>query len=127
MLPIPALLAIGAAVIAILSFAGGYSVESWRKGAEIERLEGTNAELTAANGRCAADIETANKAITAMTNIAAERERQAVESMKQIQPEVQVHAARITRIKTLPQVAPDMQCEAIRQEQIEYVRERRTE
>jgi hypothetical protein len=110
-----------------LSFGGGYAVESWHTGAEIEKLKGTNTELTAANDRCVNDIKSANAAVQAMTAVAAERERQAVESMKQIQPEVQVHAARITRIKALPQIAPDMQCEAIKQEQIEYVRERRTE
>jgi hypothetical protein len=117
---------IGIAIaIAVLSFGAGFTIEHWRNGAEIERLEGTNSKLTTANGQCASDIKSAKEAITAMTAVAVERERQAAEAMRQIQPEVQVHAARITKIKALPEVAVDRQCEAIKQEQIEYVKERR--
>jgi hypothetical protein len=62
-----------------------------------------------------------------MTAVSQERERQAQESMKEAQPQVEKRTAIITRIKALPAVPLDQQCEAIKQEQIEYVRERRGE
>src|SRR5688500_5662676 len=121
----PTLAAIITIAIVVFSFSAGFTVESWRKGAEVTRLKSDNSVLTSANDNCVKDIASVKQAITAMTAVAAERARQAVEAMKQIQPEVQVHAARITRIKALPEVAINMQCEAIKQEQIEYVKERR--
>lgn len=125
MLPLPAMLAIAAAVIAVLSFGGGFAVADWRANGKIEKIQGTNNQLTDANSKCAADIKNAQTAMQAMTAVSIEREKQAQEAQQQAQPQVQERRATITRIKALPTVALDMQCEAIKQEQIDYVIARR--
>lgn len=119
-------IAIGIAVaIAVLSFWGGFAIADWRMSGEVERVKGQNNQLTDANGKCAADIQNVQAAMQAMTAVSQERERQAQESMRQAQPQVEQRTATITRIRALPSVPLDEQCEAIKQEQIAYVRERR--
>jgi len=125
MLSSSAIAAIVIAVSAAVAFAGGFAVESWRSGKEILRLNSNNAILVKANDECATDIKTVQQAMTAMTALSAERERQAVDAMEQAKPQVEKHTARIIKIKALPEVAIDQQCEAIKQEQLDYIRERR--
>jgi hypothetical protein len=97
----------------------------WKDSGKITRLESDNSILKTDNGRCVTDIATVRKAMDAMTNVAAERERQAVEAQQQAQPQVKQRLTTITRIRALPPVPIDMQCEAIKQEQMEYVQARR--
>lgn len=97
----------------------------WRDGGKIARLESDNSVLTAANDRCAADIQAAKKAVDAMTEVARERERSAAEAMQRAQPEAQAHTARVIKINRLPPAKPDEQFAVIVREQLEYVRERR--
>jgi hypothetical protein len=123
----PAITIIIAIAIVVLSFGGGFAVADWRKSGQLEDLRGKNNQLVDANDRCAGDIKSAKAAMQAMTAVSQERERQAQESMKEAQPQVEKRTAIITRIKALPAVPLDQQCEAIKQEQIEYVRERRGE
>lgn len=121
----PVVLAIVIAVSSAVSFGVGWAVENWRKGAELEKLRGENTLLSTASGKCELDVKNARAAMLALTAEAEERAKQAEDAMKQVQPKVETRSAIITKIKTMPVIAPDAQCEAIKQEQIDYVAWRR--
>lgn len=123
----PTVLAIIFGVAVIAAFGGGFALADWRMSGKVERLNGDNALLKQANGRCASNIQAAAKAVSDLQAAVAERERQAEQSMQQAQPQVEQRKAVITRIKALPSVPVDQQCEAIKREQVAYVRERREE
>lgn len=125
MLPAPGIIAAILGAVALVSFGGGFLVSDWRSGGEIENLKGTNTVLQTVNGKCAADVQNAAIAMAAMKHAAQELERQAANSMREAEPHVERRTATITKIKALPSVAPDQQCEAIKREQIEYVQKRR--
>ena len=110
---------------ALVSFGAGYVVENWRTSADIERLQGQNTLLQTSAGKCEADIQNVRAAMMAIETASKERVRQAEEAMIQSEPEVRERTVTITKIKELPVVAPDEQCEAIRTEQIKYVKDRR--
>lgn len=123
----PAIAAIAIAVLTAVAFGGGFLVSDWRSNAQIERLKGKNTILSSSNDRCVLDVANVRAAVIAMEGIAREREKQAEEAMKQAEPIVERHTAKIIRIRSLPSVKPDMQCEAIKAEQIAYVQSRRDE
>ena len=97
----------------------------WKASGTIAKLSSDNSILKTDNGRCVTDIASVRKAMDAMTAVSQERERQAVEAQQKAQPQVEQRRATITRIKALPAVPVDEQCEAIKQEQIDYVIARR--
>lgn len=125
MLPSPGLIAAVLGTVALVSFGSGFALESWRTGAEIEKLKGTNAVLHTVNGKCEQDIQNAAGAMAAMKHAAQELERQAEKAVREAGPQVEKRTATITKIKSLPSVAQDQQCEAIKREQVEYVQKRR--
>ena len=108
------------AVFVVGGIVGGV-ITHWKDGAKIERLTSSNAVLEEANTRCATDIAEARKSIAAVTAAAAVREKAAEVSMVVASKTADVHTAKARQIKALPPVQLDMQCEAIRMEQIEYV------
>jgi hypothetical protein len=110
--------------VAVLAFGGGFAVADWRKSGELEKSRSESKLLTASNNRCAADVQNVNAVVEAMILEAGDRERKAQEAMKQTEPIVEKRKATITRIRALPAVKPDMQCEAMSQEQIAYVQAR---
>jgi|SRR5687768_371732 len=124
-LPVPAIAAIVIGVTAIAGFGGGFMVSDWRSGERIAKLEGTNSVLTSVNRQCETNVRNVHAAMAALTQAAEDLERQALAAMRQAEPEVKKRTATITKIKALPTVSPDGQCEAIKREQIEYVQMRR--
>jgi len=52
----PAIIAIALSIFVALAFGGGFAVSSWRSASEIQRLNSSNAVLSAANNRCASDM-----------------------------------------------------------------------
>lgn len=125
MITSPAIIAIILAVFVALAFGGGFAVSSWRDGAEIQRLNSSNAVLSAANDKCATDIQNVRAAMTALTDATTTLEKQAAKEMQKAEPKVAERTRVITKIKAMPKVAVDMQCEAIKNEQIEYVQARK--
>jgi SpoVK/Ycf46/Vps4 family AAA+-type ATPase len=121
----PAIAAIALGVALLVAFAGGFAVSDLRSGAEIERLKSDSKLLTAANNKCSADIQSVRNSMEAMASVSVERERQAQEGMREVEPIVEKIKAKIIKIRSLPAVAPDKQCEAIITEQIAYVQARR--
>lgn len=121
----PWIITVAVAVASAISFAAGYVASNWHDGAQIERLKGQNELLQSAGGKCAADIKNVRTAMQAIAAEADERVRQAEEAMNKIEPQVKERTVTITKIKTLPPVPPDQQCEAIKEEQTEYVAWRR--
>ena len=117
----PALIAVIVAITSAVSFAGGRAVENWRKGAEVEKLRGYNKLLSTAGGKCEADVRNIRQAMQAIQAEAEDRAMIAEEAMRQAEPEVKQRTVTITKIKEMPVVALNMQCEAIEQEQAEYV------
>jgi len=110
--------------VVLVSFGGGFAVENWRKGAEIEKLKGENSLLLSVGGKCQADVRQVREAMQALKDETARMKKEAEEAMRQAEPEVIERARTITKIKTLPTVKLDMQCEAVKHEQVEYVRRR---
>ena len=120
----PAAIAIVLAVFVTLAFSGGFAVSNWRASGEIQRLNSSNAVFSAANDKCATDIQDVRKAMDAVTAAAVVREKAAKVSMVTATRKADVHTAKAKQIKALPPVQIDKQCEAIKAEQIDYVRER---
>lgn len=120
----PAIAAIGIAVLAAVAFGGGFALNGWRLDGQIARLTSNNAVLSAANDKCATDIQTARAAMAAMHAAAAAREAGAEWEMQKAQPEADEHIAKAKTIKTKAPVPPDAQCETIKREQILYVESR---
>lgn len=121
----PAILAVVVAISSAVAFAAGYLVSNWRDGAQIERLSGQNKMLETVSGKCETDVKNIRGAMQAIQAEAEERVRQAEEAMNKIDPQVKERTVTITKIKTLPPVPMDQQCEAIKEEQTEYVAWRR--
>ena len=127
MISSPAIIAIVLAVFVTLAFSGGFAVSNWRASGEIQRLNSSNAVLSAVNDKCATDIQDVRKAMDAVTAAAAERQKAAEVSMVVATRTADVHTSKAKQIKSMPPIQIDKQCEAIRMEQIDYVRERRGE
>jgi hypothetical protein len=113
--------------VAVVAFGGGFMISDWRSDGEIEKLRADSQLLQSANRHCLADLKTVNTAVNNMIDAAAQRERNAQEAMREVQPQLERRKATITRIRSLPPVPVDRQCEAIQTEQIAYVQERREE
>lgn len=59
----PAITAVLIGIVAAFSFGGGFALGDWRMAPRVARLSSDNALLSAANDRCAVDIEKARVAI----------------------------------------------------------------
>lgn len=126
----PIALILGLAVA--IGFGSGWGVKGWKDEAQIAQVNTQKAALVsrmaivdAANVRCAIDVEGVKKSMAIIVSQADEREKAASDAMKAADLKIAERRARI-RISRLPQVAAtrDAQCEAMIQEQIDYVRER---
>lgn len=62
----PVITAIVIAVLAALAFGGGFALSDWRTAAQVQRLNSNNAMLSAANDKCAADIQSTRMALEAL-------------------------------------------------------------
>jgi hypothetical protein len=129
--PIIAIYAIVAAVIFSAGFGTGWGVKGWKDGAEVaravsekEKVESRNAILQTANANCAIDIEGVRQGVKVITDAVAEREKAASEAMKNAETLAGKHVAQIAAINALPIVPEAGQCDAISQEQKEYVQKR---
>lgn len=117
--------AIAIGVLVMLIFIGGFAVADWRAGEKLAQAQADIDKLTTANSRCASDLETVNKAVKAMLDIATERERQAREAVEKAQPVIEKHKAKVIQIRKLAPVPVDRQCAAIFEEQASYIQFRR--
>lgn len=120
----PAITAIVIAVFSALAFGGGFALGDWRMASQIQRLNSHNAMLSAANDKCATDIQSARIAMEALTTSTAAREKNAVMAMRGATAAAAKHSNRAKKISALPPAAPEKQCEAISTEQIKYVQSR---
>ena len=120
----PRITVILVAIFAALAFTGGYFVSDWRSESQMQRLSSQNAVLSAANEKCALDIQSVRTAMSTLTEVAAEREKNAAEAMRHATAAAAKHTSHAKKIRTLPSVAPEHQYEAITREQIEYVQSR---
>lgn len=123
----PALLAIVITVFTAIGFGGGYLISDWQNGTKIAKVEGENTVLSAANDKCAEDVANTQAAMNTIKAATNELERQAAKAIQEATPKVEERKRIIKAIKAKPSVALDMQCEAIKQEQIDYVQARRRE
>jgi hypothetical protein len=90
----------------------------------LERLSSDNALLSAANDRCATDIEKARVAMDALRAITVTREKNATKAMQAASKVSMRHTKTARKIQSLPPAKPEQRCEKITVEQIEYVRDR---
>ena len=127
MLSSSALTAIGLAVFVVGVFGAGFLVADWRKSGELEELRSSNTILSGANTRCATNLKEVNQAVSEVLSLAQEREKQAQEAMREVQPVIERKRAKVIQIRGLPVVPTDKQCDAIRTEQVAYVQSRKDE
>lgn len=120
----PSITAIVIAVLAALAFGGGFALSDWRMASQIQRLNSNNAVLSAANDRCANDIESARMAMQTLTTTTEMREKNAAKAMQGAETAAAKHKDNAKKIRALPPVAPAKQCEVISAEQIRYVQSR---
>lgn len=62
----PAMTAIVIAVLTALAFSGGFALSDWRTSVRVQRLNSNNAMLSAANDKCATDIQSVRMALEAL-------------------------------------------------------------
>ncbi|ARO87828.1 hypothetical protein EBAPG3_008645 [Nitrosospira lacus] len=123
----PAVTAIVIAILAALAFGGGFALSDWRMASQIQRLNTNNAMLSAANDKCATDIQSVRMALETLTVAAAKREKDAIKAMRSAATAAATHTGNAKKIRSLPPVAaaaPGKQCEVISMEQIQYVQSR---
>src|SRR6185437_4622718 len=120
----PAITAIVIAVLVALAFGGGFALSDWRTASRMERLNSSNAMLSAANDKCATDIQAVRTAMEALTAAAAKREKDAAKSMRASAPAAAKHTENAKKIRALPPVATGKQCEVIGAQQIRFLESR---
>jgi len=119
--------AVVAAVAASTGFATAWTVNGWRLGTKIERLAGEASALRAANARCSVNVAEVRDAVAGIVKAGEERAEQARKGIEKAQAAAVVHINRAAGIIKRPPVAPEKQCDTVREEQAAYVRERRAE
>ncbi|MEO7558779.1 MAG: hypothetical protein ABIT23_00800 [Nitrosospira sp.] len=127
MISSPAITAIVIAVLVAISFSGGFALSDWRMAAQIQRLNTNNAMLSAANDRCATDIQSVRMALEALTVAAVTREKEAAKAMRSATTAAATHTGNARKIRSLPPVPvgkPEKQCEVMSTEQVQYVQSR---
>ena len=125
MISSPAIIAIVLAIFVALAFSGGFAVSNWRCASEIQRLNSSNAVLSAANDKCATDIQSVRSAMDALEAASAMRDKNAALAMRRAESVAAKHTNHAKKIISLPPVALEYQCEVLAHEQIEYVKSRR--
>jgi hypothetical protein len=125
MISSPAIIAIVLAIFVGLAFGGGFAVSNWRSASEIQRLNSSNAVLSAANDKCATDIQSVRNAMDALAAASAVRDKNAAMAMRRAESVAAKHTDRAKKIIALPPVALEHQCEVLTREQVEYVKNRR--
>lgn len=118
-----AILAIIAASL-LIGFGGGWMVNDWRNGAEIQRLQSRDAVLAAANDQCAVDVQFAQAGVKQVTDALAAKELEADAAMKRAQLSAKKHSDLAAEIRNGPNRPGESQCDAIIREQREYVQSR---
>lgn len=121
MLPVPAILAIGAGAIALLSFGGGFFVSDWRADGKIERLKGEKQVLEIAVRRCQGDVESVRAGFAELKRMSDAKERAAEAAMQKAESDASAHVQRATQIRTAPVKQGETMCDAIVREQKAYV------
>ncbi|KIO48206.1 hypothetical protein [Nitrosospira sp. NpAV] len=123
----PAVTAVVIAILAALAFGGGFALSDWRTASQIQRLNTDNAMLSAANDKCATDIQSVRMALEALTVAAAKREKDAVKAMRAAATAAATHTGNAKKIRSLRPVPLERgkHCEMIAAEQIQYVQNRR--
>jgi hypothetical protein len=120
----PTILAVVIAIFTGLAFTGGFAVSDWRSASRIQQLNSENAILSAANDKCIVDIQSVKKAMDELTASSVRREKDAARAIRRAEADAARHTNHAKKIRTLPHVKPEYQCEAIVKEQIEYVQKR---
>lgn len=125
MISSPAIIAIVLSIFVALAFGGGFAVSNWRSASEIQRLNSSNSVLSAANDKCATDIQSVRGAMDTLAAASAMRDKNAAVAMRRAESVAAKHTNRAKKIISLPPVALEYQCEVLAHEQIEYVKSRR--
>jgi hypothetical protein len=124
-------MAIAAAVIAavagVAGFTSGWTVNGWRLGARIERLQGENTVYAGANARCGVNVAEVKAAVAGIVKAADERAEQAKKGIQKAEAAALGHINRAAGIIQRPPVPPEKQCDVVQLEQVEYVNLRREE
>jgi hypothetical protein len=115
-------------------FGGGWLVKDWKDGAEVavaksekKEVESHNAILTTANDTCKTDIDAVQKGVVTITEAVAAREQAAVAAMATAQDLADRHKQAARQIQAAPSRPAENQCNELIQEQIDYVKSRRTD
>ena len=111
------------AFIAVFAFGivTGWTVNSWRNGAEIARLQSRDAVVTAANEQCGKDVVSVQAGVKQVTDALAEKSRAAEDAMQKAKVEARRRQVQAGEVNSLPIREGETQCQAVEREQREYV------
>lgn len=126
-MPIIAIYAIIAAVIFGAGFGSGWTVKDWKDGKHIATIESANSVLSASNDQCKTDIDGVRAGVAVVVKATEDKARAAASAMQSAAELAAKHSRTAITIKAAPTVPADKQCAAIEQEQIDYVKSRRTD
>jgi len=121
----PAITAVLIGIVAAFSFGGGFALGDWRMASRVAHLSSDNALLSAANDRCATDIEKVRAAMDTLRATTIAREKNAAKAMPTASKAAVRHTKAARKIQSLPPAKPGHLCEKMAAEQMEYVRDRR--
>ena len=116
------------AVVAIAIFAAGagtaWTINGWRNGAKIARLQSSESLLIQANSQCKTDVDNVKASVTALMSQYEDKIASAKAEAVKAQPKAAQHTQNAIIIKAAPIRPGETQCAAIEREQLEYLTSR---
>lgn len=111
---------------------GGWTMNGWRLGARVERLQGTIdtqkqglATLEGANKRCVAGVDEVKTAVKGFTDAADKRARDAAAAMKAAEQQAKDHLQAAKDAMSRPPITPGQECQGVAAEATKYAQKRK--
>lgn len=127
-----AILAASLLVALAVGFGGGWTINGWRLGAEVARLEGavetqkqSIETLQGANTRCVASVGEVRAAVKGMVDEERVRSKAAAEAMARAAKDAEQHLKAAKDALSRPPAPPGQECDTAAREAAAYAKKRR--
>jgi len=118
---------VAALVVATVGVAVGWTVNGWRLGSTIERLEGQNTAFEGANKRCTTAVVDVQAAVKGLYEQGEQRAKLAEAAVKAAAGEAKAHLGRAQAALERPPAAKGDECGTAAREARAYVDKRRAQ